>query len=371
MIIKTKEFQAVAGAILFAVDGGASNLELHVKDGSLRLNVSGPEYFVSKTFPLEVPEEFKAVVDGQLFLNLISGITSEVFELKTKDNTVQVKVGKSIYKLPMIYDKDELLTLAPIILSNVTVTMPISNDILQSILNVNSKELLKVKNIDVSELQKQYYIDETGCFTFTTGACFNAFTLEKPVKLLLNDRIVKLFKLFKTDVSFFYGIDSLSDTTLQTKVVFTTPDTYLAAIINSNDVLLNKIQGPCAATKNFIKDTYSNHLVVSSTILNAAINRLMLFYKNSSTTKLTNIPITITINPNEIIIADTLENKEVVEIDASSYTEAGYTLTISLNDLKLVLDSCKGEHITVDCGNHRAVVITRGNISNLIPEYKR
>lgn len=371
MIIKTKEFQEVASAILLAVNDNAANLELVVKDSSLRLNVTNKEYFVSKIFVLENPEEFHAVVDAQLFLNLVAGITTETFDLTINGNTVLIKAGKSKYKTPMIYENDALMSLKPIVIGNTTVTMTVKNDILQSILNVNSKELLKVKNLDVNELQKLYYIDETGCFTFTTGACLNSFTLEKPIKLLLNDRIVKLFRLFKSDVSLFYGVDALADGSIQTKVAFTTADTYLAAIVNCDDILINKIQGPCAATKGFINEAYTNHIVVSATELSAAISRLMLFIKNSATGQnMKSIPATITFTSDELTLTDSLENSEVIAIESGSYVDASYSMVLNLADLKLVLDSCKGEHITINCGNHRSVVITRGNISNLVPECK-
>jgi hypothetical protein len=130
------------------------------------------------------------------------------------------------------------MSLPVIKISNKTIEMPISFDILDSILNVNSKELAKVKKIEVNELQKMYYIDETGCFTFTTGACLNSFTLEKPVKLLLNEKIVKLFKLFKEDVLFSLGQDPLPNGTTRTKITLETADTYLAAIITSDDLLI-------------------------------------------------------------------------------------------------------------------------------------
>lgn len=372
MIIKTKEFKEIAAAILLAVDENAANLELVVKDGALRLNVTNKEYFVSKIFALENPTEFRAVVDAKQFLNLIANIDTDTFELSIKDNAVLVKAGRSKYKAPMIYENDALLELKPIVIGNTTVTMNISNDILQSILNVNSKELLKVKNLDVNELQKLYYIDETGCFTFTTGACLNAFTLEKPIKLLLNDRIVRLFKLFKEDVSFFYGIDALADGTCQTKVAFTTADTYLAAIVNCDDILINKVQGPCSATKNYIKETYANHLVVSSTDLAAAISRLMSFTKDGgAVANAKYIPATFTFTNDELTITDALENSDGVAIESGSYVDTTYSMVLNLTDLKLVLDSCKGEHITLNCGNNKSVVITRANISNLIPESRR
>lgn len=371
MQLKTKEFQEVAGAILLAVDDNAANLELVTKNNFLYLNVTNREYYTAIKFAVEIIEDFRAVVDAITFLNLIAGLTTDTFELLIKNNTLIIKTTKSIYKLPMIYENDKLLELPIIQIQNKTVEMTISDTILKSILNVNSKELLKVKNIDVNELQKLYYIDETGAFTFTSGACLNSFTLEKPIKLLLTDRIVKLFKLFNSDVHFSYGIDAVNETFTQTKVVFETENIYVAAILNCDDNLITRVQQPCLATKNYINEKYTNHLVVSASVLVAAINRLMTFTKNT----LTNInarliPAIITISNNELTITDRQENCETVPIEAGSYVEVGYSLILNLVDLKLVLDSCKNEHITINCGNHRSVVITRGQISNLLPESK-
>lgn len=373
MIINTKDFKEVAATLALAVNDNAANLELVTKDNTLRLNVTNKEYFCSKIFNLDKSEDFHAVVDAQLFLDFVAGITTETFELTLINNAVQVKAGKSKYKFPMIYENDVLAVIPQIKLENILVSMNVSNEILQSILNVNSKEIQKVKNIDVNELQKLYYIDESGCFTFSSGACLNSFTLEKPVKLLLNDRIVKLFKLFKTDVSLTYGVDALSDGSVQPKVIFATPDTYLAAIINCDDLLLNKIQGPCAATKNYIKETYTNHVVLSVAELAAAISRLMLFTKNSITGQnMRSIPATITFTNDDFIITDAQGNTEAVAIKSdTSYVDTSYQMILNVADLKLVLDSCKCADITLNCGNHRSVVITRANISNLLPESRK
>lgn len=369
MLINTKEFKEVASAILLAVDENAADLELVTKNDNLRLSVTNREYYVSKIFHLDTPTDFHAVVDARVFLGLIAGITTDTFDLSIKDNTVVIKAGKSKYKTPMIYENDALAVLTPITIKNVTASMNISKDILQSILNVNSKELLKVKNIDVNPLQKLYYIDETGCFTFTTGATLNRFTLEKPIKLLLTDKVVKLFKLFNTDATLSYGVDALTDGSAQTKIVFSTPDTYVSAIINFDDVLLNDIQRPCAATKSYIDEKYSNYLVLSSTELSAAVGRLMLFAKNTVTNQnMRNIPAKVTFTDTELTLTDALENAEVVTVESGSYGDTTYSMIINLADLKLVLDSCKNEHITFNFGNHKSIIINRGSIINLLPE---
>ena len=376
MILKTTDFQNVCKSIVLAVDSSfAANLELVTKDSTLYLNLTNSEYYASVKFPIESTEEFRAVVDASLFLNLISGITTEDFELDKKDNSVAVKAGKSNYKLAMIYKNNELMTLPVISIENKTVTMPVSLDILRSVLNVNSKELTKIKNsknVDIAEIQKLYYFTNEGCFTFTTGATLNRFKLDSPIKVLLNDRIVKLFKLFREDVTFSLGHDALPNGVVQTKICFETDNTYLAAIVTNDEVLLNQIQGPCTATKRFIEEKYDNSVVLSTKALSAALSRLMLFTKNSvDSANMRMILANVEITNNDFTITDKLGNSETIAVENGSYVDADYSMPLNIADLKLVLDSCEEDHITLNCGNMRSIVISRGNISNLIPEGKR
>ena len=377
MIIKTKDFKEAANKILLAanLDTNAANLELAVRNSSLYLNVTNKEYYVAVKFPLETEETFRAVVDASLFLSLVSGFTTDTFSLDIKDNTVVLGSGKSKYKVAMIYENEDLMTLPVIAIQNKTVEMNIPNDILMSILNVNSKELLKTKYLDVSELNKLYYIDETGCFTFTNGSCLNSFTLEKPVKLLLNDRIVRLFNLFKDDVKFSLGQDPLANGSIQTKMVLETPDTYLAAVITCDDALIAKVQHPCEATKRYLSENYDHKLVLSTTDLASAINRLMAFTKNSKATSekvnMAYLPTAMKIENGELVIKDKFDNYETVSIANESYSTGDYEMFVNLYDIKLVLDSCKADHITLNCGNHRSIVVTRGTVANLIPEVRK
>ncbi len=374
MILKTKTFQEAANKILVAVglDRSATNLELAAKDTALYLRVTNREYYVAVKFDLEAPTDFRAVVDANLFLNLISGISTEEFELNIKENYVAVKAGKSNYKLAMIYENDQLMKLPIIKLDKeqVTVDMPIGQDVLMSVLNVNGKEIQKAKKLDVNELQRYYYIDETGCFTFTTGACVNSFTLEKPIKLLLTDKVVKLFKLFDTDVWMSYGHQVNKDNSLQPIVVFQTENIYVASRLLNDETCISKIKAPCDAMKNLIKEAYDHNLVLSASDLSAAIGRLLMFYKNSSAkADLSFVPAAIEFTETELSISDLSgDNTEVITIENGSVTPGSYSMGVNLIDLKAVLDSCKNEHITMNCGNHKSIIINRGTISNVIAE---
>jgi hypothetical protein len=82
-------------------------------------------------------------------------------------------------------------------------------------------------------------------------------------------------------------------------------------------------------------------------------------------------PATITFDQNELTITDaTGDNAEVVTIENGSSTAGGYVMGVNLIDFKAVLDSCKNEHITMNCGNKKSIIINRGPISNVIAETK-
>lgn len=374
MILKTKTFQEAANKILVAVglDRTAANLELAAKGNALYLRVTNREYYVAVKFDLQEPTDFRAVVDANLFLNLISGLNTEEFKLEIKDTHVVVKAGKSSYKLAMIYENDQLMKLPIIKLDKdqITVEMGIAQDILMSILNVNGKEIQKAKRLDVNELQRYYYIDETGCFTFTTGACVNSFTLEKAIKLLLTDKVVKLFKLFESDVWMSYGHQVGTDGSLQPIVVFQTEGVYVASRLLNDETCIQKIKAPCDAMKNLIKEAYDHTLVLSAIDLTAAINRLLMFHKNSSAkADLSFVPSLVEFTDTELTISDLSgDNKEIITIENGSTTPGNYSMGVNLIDLKSVLDSCKNEHITMNCGNRKSIIINRGTISNVIAE---
>lgn len=375
MILNTKLFQEAANKILLAVSADKTNIanvELEAKEKMLYLRVTNKEFYVGIKFNLDSDETFRAVVDANLFLNLVSSITADTFELDIKDNVLLVKAGKSSYKLALIYENDELMKLPAIRLfqDQVKVEMNVGHDILSSILNVNSKEIQKAKHIDVNELQRYYYVDETGCFTFTTGACVNSFTLDQPIRLLLNEKIVKLFKLFTTDAYLQYGYVPEGSELRPIVTLQSGDNIYVAARLQCDDKLISKIKAPCDAMKNLIKEKYAHNLVLSATTLSSAIARLLMFTKNSNAkVEPSFIPATVEITSNEMTISDaTGDNSEVITIENGSAVDGTYTMGINLIDLKSVLDSCKNEHITMNCGNHKSVIINRGPISNVVAE---
>lgn len=365
MILQTKEFKEVCKTVLAAIDNKESSLftetlELKANGNRLDLNITNREYFLTANFTLSSEENFDAAVNASLFLNLISRLTTDTIEIKQENNNITIKANGN-YKLPMIYNNDKMLELPRIEINNVTNTMNINSDILHSIAIYNSKELLR--GDIVKPVQKYYYVDENGAITFTSGACVNSFNLEKPIKILLSDKVVKLFKLFKenTNVSFTIGQDALTEDIVQTKVRFATDRVILSAKL-SDSGLISSV--PVTAIRNMADKAYNYSVVINKDNLLQAIQRILLFNED-------NMYGTFEFDNDKVTIYDySKDNKEDVTLNNECSNLTKYSMIIKLNNFKLILDGCEDEYITMNFGDNKAVVVKKSNISDIIPEQK-
>ena len=373
MIINTKDFKEVCSTILSTIDSSklstyTETLELEVKDKILFLNVTNGEYFVSVKFTLDEDYNFHASVNASLFLKLISAITTEKISLECKDKYLEVKAN-GIYKIPFIFEEDDtLLKLPEITIENPTTSFKISGSILNSILLYNSKEVSKESY--TKPVQQMYYVDEKGCLTFTSGACVNYFQLEKPIKALFNQRLVKLFKLFKDDmIDFTLGYDTIEEDITQLKVKFETKDICLTAITGCNDDLIQTV--PVDIIRGRAEFEYPYNIVFNTKELLEAVNRLMLFSDKYDVKYLKPFGY-LEFKKDIINIYD--RNKENVESikykNNEENTKEEYSLALDLANLKSILSNISEEYITMSFGNHQAIVIKRSNIYNIIPECK-
>ena len=372
MILRTDSLKDVCSKILSAVDGSelsmvTDTLELKSFSDGLHLRVTNKEYFVDVKLAVEGIGDFHAAVNANLFLKLISQITTETIELAIDSNILVVK-GNGTYKLPLAFEGDKILELPTIVINNVTLETTIAGDSLVSILQHNSKELLK-GNI-AKPVQKMYYVDEKGCITFTTGACVNSFSVDKPFQILLNSKVVKLFKLFKSgDVAFSLGYDALSDDTIQTKVSFSNGEIVLTAILSCDDTLLKQV--PVNAIRGRADNQYPHSVTVSKDSLIQTLNRLSLFNAGFGTKEIVKAYSKFEFKSDAVVVWDVRkENNETVMYNNSAYSldGDGYTVSLDVNDLKLTLESCSEQYVTLNFGDRKAVVVVRGNIKTVIPE---
>lgn len=372
MVLSTTEFKEVCSLILGATDSSelsqlTETLELVTENRVLYLNTTNKEYYASVKFALDHDEDFKATVNANLFLKLIAAVTTETIELEVHDKYLLVKANGD-YKLPLIFDNEELMELPMITIDNPTVEMNIPSSILESILNYNSKELA-IGSL-AKPVQKMYYFDQEGCITFTKGACVNKFTLEKDVKVLLTNRLVKLFKLFKDSmVKFTLGYDPISESIIQTKVSFATDKIKLTAITSCDDALLNQV--PVTTIRDRADKTYPHSVVINREVLSDALARLLLFSVGYGMKENIRPNSIFNFKDNELTVYDANEeNLEKISYEEKGASSTEYTLKLNLVDFKRILDTCSEQFITLNFGDKKACVIVRSSIRNVLPEVR-
>lgn len=369
LILKRELFQKYCTDILSAVDSNelsilTETLELKTLNNTLVMSVTNREYYAKVIIPIENVLELQATVNANLFLRLIAQISTPEIELSVTDNFLVVK-GNGLYKLPLIFDGDSLLELPEININNVTATFELDSEILLSILNYNSKQL-SIGTIS-KPVQKLYYIDGKGAVTFTSGACVNSFELPENIRILLNGRLVKLFKLFKgKGVKFTLGYDNLTDDIIQTKVRFESSDISITAILSCDDTMLNSV--PVEAIRGRASAYYPYTVNLSKDALLKTISRLMLF-SGSASKELVSYS-TFEFEKDRVTIYDSKkENKETLNYNnENSNIEETYKTIVDLAELKGVLESCSEQYVNINFGDTEALILTRGHVVNIIPE---
>lgn len=368
MIIKTSELKKNLDSIkiAFGVDKNASDLEIIVKNNRAFLNVSNREFFLSTTFEVEDSGEFRATVDTQTFLNLINTLNSEEIDLTVEDKVLKVKSNKSKYNLNLKFDLDEIKRVQPIRLGSQMIELDIPNSVLDSILTINAAEVKRaIQQKLVGEAKKHYLVSNEGCFTYSTGVCLNQFSLDKEITLVLNDRIVKLFKLFKDDVHLTYGVDEVLGSN-QYKIVLTSQNLYLAALITNNSDFIAKMQSNFEASKRLADEAFKVTFEISQTNLQESINRLISLSKNATKADEKLLPVKLIFNGTELYFTDKSENCEYLE---STQNTVGETSEVILNlyDLDSTISSLKDSDITIKFGHDRVILVESGNVRILKP----
>ena len=363
MIIRTEDIKKMCSSIIKALDnipGVLINdlLEICTENNYLFINITNREYFVTEKFFIGSDiADFRIVIRAEEFLKLIPQFTTETVALSIKDESLCVE-GDGKYYFPIIYDDDKIIELPKIEIENVTEEFDISSNTLQSISNVNAREIAKFKAI--SAIQKYYYIDNDGAITFTSGACINNFNLGCNIKFLLTDKIVRLFKLFNNDkVHIKFGHDSM-DEVIQTKIRFEDSNTILTAIITDDVDKMSQI--PVTSIRNRATKTYNYSIEINKDSLIKAINRLSLFNTSDD------VKINLIFLNDKLIIENSQKSKEIINYTSNVENLDKYAAKVYLIDLKYALDNSKDMFITMSFGDHETFVISRSHIINIIPE---
>lgn len=372
LILNTKDFQQVASKILGAVGVDRSQLrclDLVMCDDTLAMMVGGAEFSIEANFPVDNTEEeyFKVAVDALTFLDLIKSIDTETFSLTADTSKVTIKINNSKYTIAVVYAEQSTIN-TKIKMANPTSSFVLTQDIINSIINVNSKDVSKNKFMGASELSNLYYLSNLGCFNFAaSSACLNRFNLAN-VKILLTDRLVKLLKLFKGDANCNIGH------TIQagSSQVLTTLECYddiinIKAILVDDTTLLTRFEKDCLKAQRLIEDTYPNCLSIKLVTLQNIITRMMGFQKNTIQASNKIATVTCELVGNSLKISDKFENAEYVVLENNSTVEdSAFVFNLNLAELQAVLDTCKTPYINLLCGNPQSIVINRGPVSTLL-----
>lgn len=367
MIIKTTDLQNVAKKALSAIDTTIASsitevVELKSTGNSLTINITNNEYYVSSIIETTSNEELLAVVNAKIFLGLVSKITTEEIELSTTKDTLIVK-GNGTYKLPFVFEKEALVKVNPITIQEVTNEFNLNTSILKSITKYNSKEFLK-SGLRKST-QKMYYIDEEGAITFTSGACINKFTLPQKIRFVVVEKIAKLFSLFDSDeVKFKFGYNVFQNVR-QAVIEISNATTKLVAIIGDNEFLLRSV--PTSKIRQRVNDSYPHSVVVERNSLLDALDRISLFSQVDVYVAYTHLSFT-----NEgLTIYDTKKTNHE-KVNYANATQVGepwsYSCLVDSNDLKIALETCTSQYLTLNFGNEEAISLMYENVINIMPE---
>lgn len=342
-------------------------LELRAFNGILSINVTNKEYYVRVNIPVDVRENFRATVDADIFLKLISQITTPDISLSICGNSLLIE-GNGSYRLPLIYTENEILELPEIVINNVTCEMQLPVEILHSILRYNSKEV--IKKAVAQPVQRMYYVDNKGAITFTSSACVNNFELDQPVQMLLTNKVVKLFKLFEGEyVDFKLGYDALPNGTLQMKLSFVSKDVELTAITTNDSTLISSV--PVSSIRSMADKVYPYTVTLNKDEMLQALNRLNLFSKSKDTAAVFEFDC-----EGLTISSDDTNNKEALKYDTGTLAlSAPIKMMLGFEDVKSALESFPDKYATFNFGDNteRAITISRNNVKSVIPKivYRR
>lgn len=379
IIIKTEKLQEVANKIALGVDGDRTSpiselLEFELQNKNLTLKTTNKEYFLKIIIEniTENEDYFHTTIDADTFLTLVIKTTTPNIQLEKTDEGL-LFIGNGRYTFPIILDGSEVKKLPEIKFNEneVNTSLIINGNILKSIYDFNSKELNK--EIIAEPILKHYYMDNRGALTFIESACINEFTLEKSIKVLFNERLVQLFKLFN-DLNINtilikkeLGLDINGNKIIQNIINFKVNNIELTAILPDDDFIKKY---PANAIRNLAEVSYPGSIILSKNELIRALERLSIFDKKVGIGKIdlkkclklkfknTSLDL-INLKDGNYETLDYL-NKEENKINFISF--------ISSNDLMKHTNINLTDNLIIKFGTGDAIMLMRQNYKQIIPE---
>lgn len=380
IIIKTDKIKDIANKVAISVDGERTSpiselIELELNNKNLTLKTTNKEYFFKTTIKdvTNTDEYFHVTIVADTFLTLITKTTSNEIKFEIVNNNL-VLYGNGKYTFPLVLDNDQVVVLPEIEFKETgnEIKFEIDGNILKSIYEFNSRELNK--EVAVDPIQKYYYLDNKGALTFVEGACISEFEINTtPFKLLLNERLVQLFKLFsgqKVNVTILKeatNINTDDSQVFKNKIKFTIEDSELIAILPDSD-LVEKY--PSIQIRALANIDYPGQVIISKTLLLEALDRLSIFNRKGSSTKvdLKKCGQLDFSNDSVKIISLKDQNSETIPYLNGSLKPFTFTSYVSLSDLTKHGNISLNDSIILYYGTGDAIMMQRKNLKQVIPE---
>ena len=187
-------------------------------------------------------------------------------------------------------------------------------------------------------------------------------------KLLLNDKLVKLFRLFKdTKVKVTVGHNKLSEDTVVTAVRFEAPSITIDAVLNCDDSMA--VAFPVEGIRGRAENVYPNTISINKDLLMQAVERLMLFSQAASKSDLSLSIIKLIFNSDSVTVADRKGvNSESIPYTNQISADTHYEALIDSSDLIKTLASATNQIVNMGFGNEQAFVVSEGSVKWVIPE---
>lgn len=174
MKIQTAKFQdlvarSVKGAANLPIIPITQLMEINLQDGVLEMTTTDSSNTLIIRENKVEGDNFKVVINADLFGKLIAKLTSEFVELKIKEGNLEV-IGDGVYDLPIAVDDNGPVTLPKFTFDNTSAPETISLKDIQNIITINKPAV--GKSVDTPCLNGYYMADKV-ITTNVMVICFN------------------------------------------------------------------------------------------------------------------------------------------------------------------------------------------------------
>lgn len=356
LIEKLKIFSSTSDIKYNKFDTNASTLEIKTVGSEVHFIVGNSEY-VQKFIIQNVGgvTDFDVSIESTPFFNLLFKTTTETVELTVDGKNLKFE-GNGTYTLPVIYIDMDMYHVQEIPIDNVTVDTTISYEVLEGIINYNSKQFDRGMGVDA--IQKLFYLDSDGCITFNTGAVVTEFKINAPLKLLLKMVVSDLFKNFRFNKSesIKMKIGHKVSGNITYPVLYLEDNSYSLCMICPQDVLISNY--PVDKIRERATKDLGHEAVLDVNGFADALDRFKIFTSGIINLEIDQVGISLISG----------KNVEKILFDSSINLSEVYKLSVNLEYVYSILKTLPYKFMKLRFGDHQSLTVVTQNIFHVIPE---